>query len=110
MKAFAEAITAHRIPIPEPAVFSGDPLKYNDWKLSFQTLIDHKNLPAQFFLHKYVSGPAKRAIEGHFLVKKWFTWLPGTCLMIWQSVHSWQVILRQNTVMAPCLLFKVYKF
>lgn len=72
MKAFAEAITAHRIPIPEPAVFSGDPLKFNDWKLSYQTLTDHKNLPAQekiFFLHKYVSGLAKRAIEGYFLVR-----------------------------------------
>ncbi|KAM4722953.1 leptin receptor [Rhinophrynus dorsalis] len=34
-------------------------------------LIDHKNLPIQeelFFLHKYVSGPAKRAAEGYFLV------------------------------------------
>ncbi len=71
VKALAEAITANRIPIPEPAVFSGEPLKYNDWKLSFRTLIDRKNLPAQeklFFLRKYVSGPAKKAIEGHFLV------------------------------------------
>ncbi|XP_065140047.1 uncharacterized protein [Paramisgurnus dabryanus] len=71
VKALAEAITANRIPIPEPVVFSGDPLTYNDWKLSFQTLIDRKNLPAQeklFFLRKYVSGPVKRAIEGHFLV------------------------------------------
>lgn len=71
VKALAEAITANRVPIPEPVVFSGDHLKYNDWKLSFQTLIDCKNLPAQeklFFLRKYVSGQAKRAIEGHFLV------------------------------------------
>lgn len=71
VKALAEAITANRIPIPEPVVFSGDPLTYNDWKLSFQTLIDRKNLPAQeklFFLRKYVSGSAKKAIEGHFLI------------------------------------------
>ncbi|XP_026094281.1 uncharacterized protein LOC113066585 [Carassius auratus] len=70
VKALAEAITANRIPITEPVVFSGDPLKYNDWKLSFQTLIDRKNLPSQeklFFLRKYVGGPAKRAIEGHFV-------------------------------------------
>lgn len=70
VRALAEVITANRIPIPEPVIFSGEPLRYNDWKLSFQTLIDHKNLPAQeklFFLRKYVSGPAKRAIEGHFL-------------------------------------------
>ncbi len=68
VKALAEAITANRIPIPEPAVFSGEPLKYTDCKLFFRTLIDRKNLPAQeklFFLRKYVSGPAKKAIEGH---------------------------------------------
>lgn len=47
VRAFAEANTANRIPISEPAIFSGDPLRYNDWKLSFQTLIDRKNLPAQ---------------------------------------------------------------
>ncbi|XP_077360981.1 uncharacterized protein LOC144006149 [Festucalex cinctus] len=71
VRILAEAITANRVPIPEPEVFTGDPLKYNDWKLSFSTLIDRKNLPAQeklFFLRKYVGGTAKKAIEGHFLV------------------------------------------
>ncbi|XP_023815989.1 uncharacterized protein LOC111948234 [Oryzias latipes] len=71
VKTLAEAITANRIPIPEPAVFTGDPLQYNDWKLSFQTLVDRKNLPIHeklFFLRKYVGGSAKKAIEGHFLV------------------------------------------
>lgn len=70
VRTLAEAITANRVPIPEPEVFKGDPLKYNDWKLSFCTLIDRKNLPTQeklFFLRKYVGGTAKRAIEGHFL-------------------------------------------
>ncbi len=71
VRTLAEAITANRVPIPEPEIFKGDPLKYNDWKLSFFTLIDRKNLLAQeklFFLRKYVGGSAKRAIEGHFLV------------------------------------------
>ena len=71
VRTLAEAITANRIPIPEPAIFKGDPLQYNDWKLSFCALIDRKNLPTQeklFFLRKYVGGPAKKAIEGHFLV------------------------------------------
>jgi len=70
VKTLAEAITANRIQTPEPAVFTGDPLQYNDWKLSFQTLVDRKNLPVQeklFFLRKYVGGSAKKAIEGHFL-------------------------------------------
>ncbi|XP_054868580.1 uncharacterized protein LOC129349422 [Amphiprion ocellaris] len=71
VKTLAEAITANRIPIPEPAIFTGDPLQYNDWKLSFQTLVDRKNLPIQeklFYLRKYVGGSAKKAIEGNFLV------------------------------------------
>nr|XP_057939970.1 uncharacterized protein LOC131136762 [Doryrhamphus excisus] len=70
VKTLAEAIIANRVPIPEPDIFKGDPLKYNDWKLSFCALIDRKNLPTQeklFFLRKYVGGTAKRAIEGHFL-------------------------------------------
>ncbi|XP_065109942.1 uncharacterized protein [Paramisgurnus dabryanus] len=72
VKMLAEAITANRIPIPEPSVFFGDPLQYTDWKVSFHTLIDRKNLSAQeklYFLRKYVGGMAKRAIEGYSLVK-----------------------------------------
>lgn len=41
-KALAESINISRLPVPEPAVFNGDPLKYKDWKMSFQTLIDRK--------------------------------------------------------------------
>lgn len=74
LRTLAEAITANQVPIPESEpqkVFKGDPLKYSDWKLSFCTLIDRKNLPTQeklfsYFL-KYVGGTAKRAIEGYFL-------------------------------------------
>lgn len=40
VRTLAEAITANCIPISEPVVFTGDPLKYDDWKLSFFTLID----------------------------------------------------------------------
>lgn len=71
VKAFAESISASRLPIPEPTVFSGDPLRYNDWKISFQTLIDRKNIPAEektYYLRKYVSGPARKAIESYFLL------------------------------------------
>lgn len=34
-KMLAEAIATSRTPVPEPAVFLGNPLQYNDWKLSF---------------------------------------------------------------------------
>ncbi|KAI4888440.1 hypothetical protein NFI96_015000, partial [Prochilodus magdalenae] len=33
-RAIAESINASRLPIPEPSVFSGDPLRYKDWKMS----------------------------------------------------------------------------
>lgn len=70
VKVLAEAISANRLPIPEPNIFSGDPLKFNHWKSSFHTLIEKKNIPATekiFFLQKYVGGAAKEALEGYFL-------------------------------------------
>lgn len=71
VRMLADAIAANRIPTPEPAIFFGNPLQYTDWKMSFNTLIHRKNLPAQeklFFLRKYVGGEAKRAVEGYSLV------------------------------------------
>ncbi|XP_028316746.1 uncharacterized protein LOC114471941 [Gouania willdenowi] len=67
----AEAITANRLPTPEPAVFSGDPLTFKDWQLSFETLIDRKAIPQKeklYYLRKYVDGAAKKTIEGFFLL------------------------------------------
>ncbi|KAM9332785.1 uncharacterized protein KZ484_017918 [Pholidichthys leucotaenia] len=55
----------------EPTVFSGDPIRYNDWKISFQTLIDRKNIPAEektYYLQKYASGSARKVIESYFLL------------------------------------------
>ncbi|XP_053363240.1 uncharacterized protein LOC128533064 [Clarias gariepinus] len=71
VKLLAGALNASRIPIPEPSMFSGDPLRYNDWKLSFHTLIDQKNIPENekiFYLRRYVSGQAKSALDGYFLL------------------------------------------
>ncbi|XP_057714277.1 uncharacterized protein LOC130930379 [Corythoichthys intestinalis] len=70
-EAIAESINASRLPVPEPPVFSGDPIRYKDWKISFQTLIGRKNIPVNekiYFLRKYVAGPARKAIESYFLV------------------------------------------
>ncbi|XP_062248605.1 uncharacterized protein LOC133957162 [Platichthys flesus] len=67
----AEAISANRLPTPEPALFIGDPLKYKDWKLSFETLINRKNIPKNeklYYLRKYLGGAAKKAVEGFFLL------------------------------------------
>ena len=67
----AEAISESRLPIPEPVTFNGEPLSYTDWKVSFQTLIDRKNIPTTekiYYLRKYVGGPAKKAIESYFML------------------------------------------
>lgn len=59
VKVLADALNANRIPVPEPSVFSGDPLKYSDWKLSFETPIDQKNIQEKekiYYLRRYVSG------------------------------------------------------
>ncbi|XP_039859773.1 uncharacterized protein LOC120716337 isoform X2 [Simochromis diagramma] len=64
-------MSANRLPIPEPSVFSGDPLKFKHWKASFQTLIERKNIPTAkkiFFLQKYVGGCVKEALDGYFLI------------------------------------------
>lgn len=67
----AEAISANHLPTPEPALFTGDPLKFKDWQLSFETLIDMKNIPKNeklYYLRKYLGGAAKKAVEGFFLL------------------------------------------
>ncbi|KAJ8375829.1 hypothetical protein SKAU_G00064090 [Synaphobranchus kaupii] len=71
VRVFAESISASRLPVPEPTTFNGDPLRFNDWKVSFQTLIDRKNIPAEekiYYLQKYVGGTAKKAVESYFLL------------------------------------------
>ncbi len=72
VRMLAESISSSRLPIPEPATFYGDPLRFSNWKkISFQTLIDRKNIPVSekiYFLRKYVEGPAKKAIESYFIL------------------------------------------
>lgn len=70
LEVLAEAISGNRLPIPELTIFSGDPLIFNHWKSSIQTLIKRKNIPTSetiFFLQKYVGVAAKEALDGYFL-------------------------------------------
>ena len=56
-----------RLPVPEPEVFSGDPLQYFSWENSFHTLISTREVPENeriYYLRKYVSGEAKQCIDG----------------------------------------------
>ncbi|XP_069134375.1 uncharacterized protein [Argopecten irradians] len=63
----ANTVGLGRLPIPEPSIFTGDPIEYMEWKNAFEMLIDRKGIPPQekiFYLKKYVSGPARQALEG----------------------------------------------
>ncbi|KAL4217997.1 hypothetical protein ACF0H5_022735 [Mactra antiquata] len=68
-KAFADSVNLNRLPVPEPSVFSGDPLQFIEWRTSFKLLIESKGITPSdkiFYLKRYVSGEAKRSIEGYF--------------------------------------------
>ncbi|KAL6455426.1 hypothetical protein MHYP_G00361280 [Metynnis hypsauchen] len=84
IRALTQSISASHIPVPEPTMFNGDPLRYNDWKISFQTLIDQKNIPAEekiYYLRKYVGGSAKKAIESYFLLGTESAYLAAWCIL-----------------------------
>ena len=60
-----------RLPIPEPGIFNGDPLKYPIWLKAFETLIESRAVnPAErlHFLGRYVAGEAKEVIQGFMLM------------------------------------------
>ncbi|KAJ8027919.1 hypothetical protein HOLleu_30014 [Holothuria leucospilota] len=70
-KDLSHQISLNRLPIPEPEVFSGDPLKYPGWKSAIDLLLEKKGIsPSEklFYLKRYISGPPKDALEGYFLV------------------------------------------
>ena len=69
VKVLADSVNMNRLPIPEPIVFTGDPLQFFEWKTSFKLLIESKNITKNdkiFYLKKYVGGEAKQAISGCF--------------------------------------------
>ena len=66
-----EVQNRNRLPLPEPGVFSGNPLQYPMWVRAFETLIESRAInPAErlHFLGKYVSGEAKEVVNGFMLL------------------------------------------
>jgi hypothetical protein len=57
----------------EPLVFNGDPMTYPDWSRSFSAMIARQpgctQLEKLHHLRRYVTGPAREAINGHFLLQ-----------------------------------------
>ncbi len=66
VKALAESIHLTQLPYQGPAVFSGDPLRFNDWRASFQMLIDRKPIPVEEMCSKYIGGSVKGVVDCNF--------------------------------------------
>ncbi len=69
VKALRESLAMTKLPAPEPFTFTGDPLKYTEWRTCFKALIEtnctisgHK----LFYLKRYISGDALSVLEGTF--------------------------------------------
>ena len=61
----------NRLPLLEPGVFSGDPLKYTMWVKAFDTLRESRAIKPRERLHffgKYVSGEAKEVVNSFMLL------------------------------------------
>ena len=60
-----------RLPLPEPAIFSGDPLQYASWKQAYDVLMEHQSIPDRdrfFYLKKYLRGQPLEFVEGFSLI------------------------------------------
>ena len=66
----AYAFQASKMPTPEPEVFSGQVLKYNDWNKSFRRFIDSNPTftPSDklFYLSKYTGGEVADIVHGYY--------------------------------------------
>lgn len=68
-QAVQDSIAMNRLPMPEPPVFTGDPIQFIEWKSSFISLIDKRNICSADKLHylrRYVGGPARKTLDGIF--------------------------------------------
>ena len=69
VQALKESLLMTRLPAPEPFIFTGDPLKFTEWRTCFKALIETScSDPAHrlFYLKKYISGEALSVLEGTF--------------------------------------------
>ncbi len=61
-----------RLPVPEPEIFTGNPIHFIEWSTSFKSLIENRCINPHerlFYLNKYIAGEAKSVLEGSFLRK-----------------------------------------
>lgn len=68
-QAVQDSIRINRLPTPEPTMFSGEPIKFIEWKSTFMSLIEQTGMSAAdklYYLKRYVTGSARKCLEGTF--------------------------------------------
>ncbi len=68
-RSFKDCVSLHKLPPPEPSVFTGEVIRYVEWKASFKTLIESKAISTMervYYLKRYLGGEALRAVQGFF--------------------------------------------
>ncbi|XP_042073472.1 uncharacterized protein LOC121813652 [Haplochromis burtoni] len=68
-QAVQDSIRINRLPTPEPTMFSGEPIKFIEWKSTFMSLIEQIGMSAAdklYYLKRYVTGSARKCLEGTF--------------------------------------------
>lgn len=72
-KTLAYAIQSTKMPVPEPKVFSGEVLEYNDWNKSFSRFVDSnvtlRSADKLFYLTKYTAGEVLAIVNGYYALE-----------------------------------------
>ena len=61
----------NRLPLPEPSLLKGEPLRFPNWKMAFNTLIIQASVSdgeKLFYLGKYLAGDALSCVESLFMM------------------------------------------
>ncbi|XP_063969517.1 uncharacterized protein LOC135157535 [Lytechinus pictus] len=89
-----ELLSLNRLPLPEPGIFSGNPLDYTAWRRSYDALIEHRGIPMAerfYFLLKYPTGELKSLVEGYSMIvdgRGYLNAKEGDKLDAWPKVGS----------------------
>jgi hypothetical protein len=71
IRTLADCVNVNRLPVPEPGIFTGDPLEYPSWRVSFKTLIESRNIPPEervHYLKRFLGGAAQECVKSFLLM------------------------------------------
>jgi len=66
-----EFMNLSRLPVPEPGIFTGNPIEYPSWRRAFRTLVESRNIPPAECIHylkRYLGGTAEQCVAGFLLI------------------------------------------